>query len=181
MSDEIKKEPEEKASTDNFHFLELDRRRELKFGLGGLKLLEQTYQHDHIPSLDDPKICEYCEQKKKQSGICEMPMLEFFEFIAKRIAENRISVDDLYKLVWAGLVREDEKLTLAATGKLLEKSAYHIGTLHELIGTIFISIGESTPEVKDEIIKKMKGVTLETVKKKGSTKAGRGASSSTPQ
>lgn len=174
MSDEVKKK-EEKVSTDNFTFLELDRRRELKFGLGGLKLLEQTYQHDHIPSLDDPKICEYCGQKKKQSGICEMPMLEFFEFIARRITENSISVDDLYKLVWAGLVRDDDKLTLAATGKLLEKSAYHIGTLHELLGTIFISIGESTPEVKDEIIKKMKGVTLTTVKKK--KKAGRGASS----
>ena len=178
MSNEVK-EPKEKVSTDNFIFLELDRRRELKFGLGGLKLLEQTYQHEHIPSLEDPKICEYCGQKKKQSGICEMPMLEFFEFITKRISENRISVDDLYKLVWAGLVREDEKLTLEATVKLLEKSSYHIGTLHELLGTIFISIGESTPEAKDEIIKKMASVTLRTVK--GKKKAGAGASSSIQQ
>lgn len=175
MSDEIKKESQVKVSTDNFTFLELDRQRELKFGLKGLKMLEQTYSHDHIPSLGDPKICEYCGQKKKQSGICEMPMLEFFDFISRRINANQMSTDDLYKLVWAGLIRDDKTLTLEQTGELLEDSDYHLGTLHELLATIFVSIGESTPEAKDELIKKAKSVTLKTVK--GRKKAGAGASS----
>lgn len=176
MPDEIKKELQEKVSTDDFTFLELDRRRELKFRMRGLKELEQIYTHEHIPSLEDPKICEYCKQKKTQSGTCQMPMLEFFDFISRRITENKISIDDLYKLVWAGLIRgDDDDLTLEESTKLLEQSEYHLGTLHELLAAIFISIGESTPEVKDELIKKMQSVTLETVK--GKKKRGRGASS----
>lgn len=167
MSNEMKKEPQKvKVSTDNFTFLELDRQRELKFGMKGLKLLEQTYGHDHISSLEDPKKCEFCGQAKTQSGICEMPMLEFFDFISRKITENKISIDDINKLVWAGLVKDDKDLTLDQTIELLENSDYHLGTLHELLATIFVSIGESTPEAKDELVKKAKSVTLKTVKKK---------------
>jgi hypothetical protein len=180
MNDEnLGKEPQEKVSTDNFTFLELDRRRELKFSLKGLKMLEQAYEHEFIPSLEDPESCEYCGQKKKQSGICAMPMLEFFDFISRRITSNQISTDDIYKLIWAGLIRDDAELTLERTEELLEMSDYHLGTLHELIATIFVSIGESTPEAKDKLLKKTKSVTLTTVRKRAKT--GAGASSSTQQ
>lgn len=180
MKDEnLEKKPEKKVSREDFVFLELDRRREIRYGMKGLKMLEQAYSHDFISSLEDPKICEYCGQKKKHLGSCEMPMLEFFDFIGKKITANTISIDDIYKLVWAGLIREDPDITLEQTAELLEKSDYHLGTLHELIATIFVSIGESTPEAKDELVKKAKSVTLTTTGRK--KKVGAGASSSTQQ
>lgn len=180
MNDEtLKKEPQIDTSNEDFIFLELDRRRELKFGMRGLKLLEQEYAHDFIPSLADDQTCEYCGQKKTQSGKCEMPMLELFDFIQRKISANKISIPDLYRLVWAGLIKDDPEITVEKTEEILEDSEYHLGTLHELLFTIFESIGASTPEAKKALLKKAKSVTLTTTGRK--RKSGAGASSSIQQ
>lgn len=151
MKNETLEKKPEKTVKDEFVYLELDRRRELKYSMKALKLLEQQY---------------------------EKPMIKLFDYVVEIIVNKDIKVDDVYKLIHAGLIREDPELTLEKTEDILEQSDYHLGNLDELLLMIFSSMASSTPEMKDKIEKKAQSVTLRTVGQKKKKKAGTGRNSS---
>lgn len=166
MQDEnLKKEPSEKKEareSREFIYLELDRRREFKFGMKGLKLLEGEFP------TEDPETHE-----KKPT-----PFLELFTIFAQKFRRAKLSVDDLVTIVWAGLIKDDPSITKDQTFELLENSRYDFAHIHELIEDIFGGFGASTPESKETDEKKSPGVTLTTVSERRKKRRGTGNKSS---
>lgn len=143
---EVPSEKEERKESREFIYLELDRRREFKFGMKGLKLLEGEFP------TEDPESKE----------IKPTPFLELFTLFAQKFRTAKLTVDELITIIWAGLIRDDPAITRDETLELLEASKYDFAHLDELIADIFSAFAVSTPEAKEKDKKKSQGVTLET-------------------
>lgn len=167
MSNEnLKKEapPKQEPESKEFVFLELDRKRELKYGFKGIKLLEEEFKSFRCPkcrytlTTTPSELNDKCIDCGSKFVISKTPFLKLLTVLAEKFTAAEVSADELVTLVWTGLIRDDKELTKDQTLDLLDASEYDISHIDELIKQIWVSFVASTPERQEFIEKKVKSV-----------------------